>query len=76
MTVRIVKGIYLEQISIYLKLLVLWEPRQGSDVVVIDGSQLGSTDVVVGIDNNVCAVRFTVKDNTREDSWDLCFEGN
>jgi hypothetical protein len=75
-TVSVVRGVFPVQISIRPKFLVPWKPTQGSDVVVIDGSWVGSSGVVVGEDSGSYVVRFTVNDEHGEESRDIPFDGN
>lgn len=72
--VSVVRGVRLVQVSIHPKFLIPWTPRQGSDVVVIDGSWLGRQGTVVGKDGNSCTVRFTLTDSFGELSHEERFD--
>ena len=74
--VSTVKGIHLVQISIPPRFLVPWELEVKSDVVVIEGPWLGLGGTVVERNGDSYIVRFTVKDDAGEDSWDVDFERN
>jgi hypothetical protein len=75
-TVSVVSGVFPAQISIHPKFLVPWKPKQGSSVVVTDGSWAGCDGVVVGEDSGSYVVRFTVHDEDGEESRDISFDGN
>jgi hypothetical protein len=72
--VSVVRGVRPVQVSIHPKFLVPWAPRQGSDVVVIDGSWLGFQGIVVGNDGNSYTVRFTMSDSSGEHSHEETFD--
>jgi hypothetical protein len=72
--VSVIRGVRPVQISIHPRYLVPWTPRQGSNVVVIDGSWLGFQGIVVGNDADSYTVRFTMRDSSGEHSHEEIFD--